>query len=551
MAPKKLVFTPSGCIATSVSGRSFKVDLPETNLEQALSWIKWLNEARTEDGRRLPSLVTEDGYEMWWFVQDRLFTRFLVPYTRYERVVSWALEGATVVDPPPDLEPLLRILTRASESVTVVHRAPKNILRSWRRWLGTPLVAMAVVASWLAAWWFRARGRAVAVYTVDIVSPGLRHDFRIDPIYRELERRELSYGEFVHSLGGVGAVQNFFRRRRLSIDMQAMAMLETHPAVNMSPAASIRAGDMPVDRAQFFCALAREGCRASSEAVRKYRALRRLVRLHRPRFALVFDDSRHTNELVAACRSEGVYVVNYQHGLAFNRYFVGLMAYGFLDGKPHRANAYGLWSDYFRQRLLRDSRLYDASTTFVCGMLRSPGLDVEAKDLSSEGRVRVLVVSESQGRTEEIVPFVAQLVDREAYEVILKLRPGEQAPTPWRPLLELGLGTSKQSVYDAVRDCDVVLGTYSSVLYEAAFLLKPLVVVKTTAPVGDELVQESLAELASGPDGIEQAVTRAVALPTSELERRRAVLWGDGRVDGARHLVEHALARSTASTDRS
>ena len=105
------------------------------------------------------------------FVQDRLFTRFLVPYTRYERVVSWALEGATVVDPPPDLERLLRILARASESVTVVHRAPKNILRSWRRWLGAPLVPMAVVASWLAAWWFRARGRAVVVYTVDIVSP--------------------------------------------------------------------------------------------------------------------------------------------------------------------------------------------------------------------------------------------------------------------------------------------------------------------------------------------------------------------------------------------
>ena len=547
MTPNELVFTPSGCTATLVSGESFELDLLETNLEQALSWIQWLNEARTEDGRRLSSLVTEDGYEMWWFVQYHLFTRFLIPYTRYERVVSWALEGATVVDPPPDLERLLRILTRAGESITVVHRAPKNILRSWRRWLGTPLVAMAVVASWLAAWWFRARGRAVAVYTVDIVSPGLRHDFRIDPIYRELERRELSYGEFVHSLGGVGAVQNFFRRRRLSIDMQAMAMLETRPAVNMSPAASIRAGDMPVDRAQFFCALAREGCRASSEAVRKYRALRRLVRLHRPRFALVLDDSRHTHELVAACRSEGVYVVSYQHGV-FNRYVVGLMAYGFLDGKPHCANAYGLWSDYFRHRLLRDSRLYDASTTFVCGMLRSPGLDVEAKDRSSEGRV--LVVSESQ-RTEEIVPFVAQLLEGEAHEVTLKLRPGEQVPTPWRPLLELGLGTSKQSVYDAVRDCDVVLGTYSSVLYEAAFLLKPLVVVKTTAPVGDELVQESLAELASGPDGIEQAVTRAVALPISELERRRAVLWGEGRVDGARHLVEYALVQSTTSTDRS
>ena len=549
MTPNELVFTPSGCTATLVSGESFEVDLPETNLEQALSWIQWLNEARTEDGRRLPSLVTEDGYEVWWFVQDRLFTRFLVPYTRYERVVSWALEGATVVDPPPDLERLLRILARASESVTVVHRAPKNILRSWRRWLGAPLVPMAVVASWLAAWWFRARGRAVVVYTVDIVSPGLRHDFRIDPIYRELERRELSYGEFVHSLGGVGAVQNFFRRRRLSIDMQATAMLETRPAVDMSAAASIRAGDMPVDRARFFCALAREGCRASSEAVRRYRALRRLVRLHRPRFALVLDDSRHAHELVAACRSEGVYVVSYQHG-QFNRYFVGLMAYGFLDGKPHRANAYGLWSDYFRHRLLRDSRLYDASTTFVCGMLRSPGPDVEAKDRSSEGRVRVLVVSESKGRTEEVVPFVAQLLDREAYEVTLKLRPGEQAPTLWRPLLERGLGTSEQSVYDAVRDCDVVLGTYSSVLYEATFFLKPLVVVKTTVPFGFEFGQESLAERASGPDGIEQAVARAVALPSSELERRRAVLWGEGRADGARHLVEHALARSTTSTDR-
>ena len=551
MTPNELVFTPSGCTATLLSGESFEVNLPETNFEQALSWIQWLNEARTEDGRRLPSLVIEDGYEVWWFVQDRLFTHFLVPYTRYERVVSWALEGATVVDPPPDLERLLRILTHAGESITVVHRAAKNTLRSWRRLLGAPLVAMAAVASWLAAWYFRTRRRAVALYTVDIVSPGLRHDFRIDPIYRELERRDLSYGEFVHSLGGVGAVQNFFRRRRLSIDMQATTMFESHPTVDMNSAASIRAGDMPIDRARFFCALAREGCRASSEAVRKYRVLRRLVRLHRPRFALVLDDSRHAHELVAACRSEGVYVVTYQHGLAFNRYFVGLMAYGFLDGKPHRANVYGLWSDYFRQRLLRDSRLYDASTTFVCGMLRSPRLAVEAKDRTFEGRIRVVVISESKGRTEEVVPFVAQLLDREAYEVTLKLRPREQTPTQWRPLLELGLGTSNQSVYDAVRDCDVVLGTYSSVLYEAAFLLKPLVVVKTTAPFGFELEQESLAELASSPDGIEQAVARAVALPLSELERRRAVLWGEGRVDGAHHLIEQALAGSTTSTDRS
>ena len=84
----------------------------------------------------------------------------------------------------------------------------------------------------------------------------------------------------------------------------------------------------------------------------------------------------------------------------------------------------------------------------------------------------------------------------------------------------------------------MVLGTYSSVLYEAILAHRPVVVVKTSSPFGFTLGEEGLAELADAPEAIESATARAAGLPLEELERRRRVVWGDTTLDGARAIVD-------------
>ena len=330
-------FEEGGCFRETADGDRQSYSLAQADLESALSLLKKLNLLRTKDGRRLSSLIQVDGFEPWWFVQDYLFSRLCLPYTRYRPLIEEALKGTPVVNPPPDLDRLLQALKALPET---------NTLRLEGRWrqrrtrrLGAALTQLLLaIGSIKAIYWFRLRRRSVLLYAIDVVTPGLGHDFRLDPIYRELARRKLSFGECFHSLGDARALLNAVRRLRLSIDIASLSAWwrgwtrdqENRPPLESSdPAAQ---------------AIAQLAWDAALDARSKYRCLRWVVRRCRPRLAVVLDDSRHAHELIAACRAEDVYVLSYQHGLAFNRYFVGLMCYGFDSARRHRANAYGLWS---------------------------------------------------------------------------------------------------------------------------------------------------------------------------------------------------------------
>ena len=532
-------------------GEVVELSIPEPDLEQALGWIKRINALETSEGAPVSSLVTVNGFEPWWFVQDQVFTHLLVPYTRYREVLEWWCQGAEIVEPPPELARLQQVL--AANDKTLEEPMKAAVGSSARRVLGALASAGRTAFSLKSALWFRLRRRPVLLYAIDVVSPGLRHDFRLDPIYRELDRRGLRYGEYLHSLGGWGAWRNSWRRRRVGIDIGA----GTSPWGLRSPSEPLPGADVVLegfsgDEERLVRAVVREALDASRRAAERYRGLVALVRFHRPRVALILDDSRHAHELIAACRELGVYVVSYQHGLAFNRYFVGLMCYGFRDGRRHRADVYGLWSEYFRQRLLMSSQLHDESSTFVCGMLRAPDVGSSQERSSSEnGRVRVQVISESLGRTAEIVTYIEKLVDAEQFDVTLKLRPGENVVDEWLPLCERGMKTTRASVYEALADCDVVIGTYSSVLYEAALVPLPLVVPRTSSPFGFELGEEGLAELADSPEEVRAAVLRAVALSPDELERRRERIWGDASSEGAKRVLDRVTEALTGTRSSS
>jgi hypothetical protein len=129
---------------------------------------------------------------------------------------------------------------------------------------------------------------------------------------------------------------------------------------------------------------------------------------------------------------------------------------------------------------------------------------------------------------------------------MIKVRPGETIPhlsnksgSATESLEVIQTGT----VFDSFVRCDVLVGTYSTVLYEAAYVLKPAVIVKTSFSYGHDLAYDKLADFAESPQQICDVVLRASQTPKSERIRRRNILWGEYLTDGASALLDMAEER--------
>ena len=507
--------------------------------DRALDLLRKFNSLQDASGRLVRSIITEDGFEPWWYGQDRFLRFYLIPLTQLIPLLTETGGSTTlrVENAPPDLLRVLQAIGGREGFPALEADAPRPADGS----AGKAALLAASLTS-LAA--FRLARRDTAFYIVDHVSPGLRRDFRFDPLYREMERSGFRYAEYAHTLSPKQGLANFLRRRRPVFFLEAAdfwarlaRLVPAAPALELPDSE----GASPEDRAlRALIPLALDGC---VHSVGRQKILKRALRLQRARRAVVFDDNRHNHELVAACRSRGVPVLGFQHGV-FNKFHAGLMAYGFSGARPHAFDRYGMWSDLFRDRLLRDSALYDPQRVFVAGPVRPPDTgavsDPESAPPAHCGIVRVLVVSEPLARKREAARFLRTLLADTSFEIYLKLRPGESAAA----LKEYGLPADRVrllqtgTVYEAFARVDVAVGTYSSVLYEAALAGIPIVWMKTTRAYGRELAEEGLAEPADRPEDLPGAIRNAVAQTKDERRVRRERIWGREIRNGAVSLVE-------------
>jgi hypothetical protein len=518
-------------------GASIPVSAPDW--DRALDLLRKFNSQRDVSGRRVCSLLTADGFEPWWYGQDRFLRFYLVPLTQLIPLLQ-DVEGSTILrmeTAPPDLTRVLQAIGGREGFPSLEGNAP----RPTEGVVGKAAVLAASLAS-LAA--FRLARRDTVFYIVDHVSPGLSRDFRFDPLYREMERGAFRYAEYAHTLSPKQALANFLRRRRPVFFLEAAdfwaRLSRLVPAVPVPDIPSVN-GESLEDRAmRALVPLVLEGC---AQSIARQGILARVLRFQDARRAVIFDDNRHNHELTAACLSLGIPVLGFQHGV-FNKFHAGLMAYGFSGARPHAFDRYGMWSDLFRDRLLRDSALYEPGRVFVAGPVRPPegpaASAVPVKQDNGSGRVRVLVVSEPLARKHEAARFLQTLLRDDHFEICFKLRPGESGQS----LAEYGLPPGRVrllqtgTVYEAFTQVDIAVGTYSTVLYEAALAEIPIVWMKTTRAYGRELAEEGLAVRAERPEDLPGAIRQALALTDDERRKRRERIWGGEIRNGAVALVD-------------
>jgi hypothetical protein len=139
-----------------------------------------------------------------------------------------------------------------------------------------------------------------------------------------------------------------------------------------------------------------------------------------------------------------------------------------------------------------------------------------------------------------VAPYLQTLLRDPQFELYLKLRPGESE----RSLEEYSLTADRVrllrtgTVYEALAQVDVAVGTYSTVLYEAVLARTPIVWMKTSRAYGRELAEDRLAEAARRPEELPGAIRKAVASRAAELDQRRELVWGKDIRDGSKSLVE-------------
>jgi hypothetical protein len=533
------------------------IPIPAPDWDRALDLLRKINALKDPSGRRICSCVVEDGFEPWWYAQDRLLRFLLVPLTQIFPLLDTlqTAESITVIGAPPDL---VRALTAiAGKSGFAPLPSPPGS-RSVKGYIGEGGMLAVALAS-LAA--FRLARRDTVFYIVDHVSPGLRHDFRFAPLYREFDRCGFRIAEYAHTLLPRQALGNFVRRRRPvffleSADVWARLVgiriatpAVANPFEQKGPVSDPQT-DSPAEQGleeRALWALVPTILENCAHSVARQRILKRALQFQRAQRAVIFDDNRHNHELVAACHSLGIPVLGFQHGV-FNKFHAGLMAFGFSGARPHAFDRYGLWSDLFRDRLLRDSALYGPDRVFVSGPVRPPeeGLIRRAARHHAEGAgdssrpIRVLVVSEPLARKQEVAPFLQTLLRDPQFELCLKLRPGESD----RSLKEYALPADRvrllqtETVYEALDQVDVAVGTYSTVLYEAILAMVPIVWMKTSRAYGRELAEENLAGTAGAPEELPGAVRKAAAWPDLELRKRRELVWGREIRNGSKCLLE-------------
>ena len=517
-------------------------------LDRALDTLRTLNALGDESGHRVPALVTLEGFEPWWFHQDLLYWELLLPLEEHLAEIESAVDsdaGDRRLSLPPEVTAALARLTpyltdTPLEELLVRTTSPGERPRLAARIRQTAILAL----GWLGLFLARVRKLDTLLTSVDQVSPAQRSDFRVAELDRELRRRGYRLVEYLFSTSKDGfraALSNTLRRRRLAVPFAKLANLLSRGAeAEVRPKPPLeQLGDDP--RGILLRACVHWSLDRAAATRAEILALQKLLRFHRPTRAVLLDN-RNSLALSAACSCLGIPTLGFMHG-QFNRYHPTLMAYGFSGQRKHGFDLYGVWSEYFLERLERGD-LFGRDRAFVSGPLRRPP-DLTSAPRPPEKAIRVMLISESAGRQSEIAAYLEAILRDPRLRLSIKIRPGEDPPHVARAGIDLSRVeiVSTPTVYEALARTDVVLGSYSSVLFEASILPRPVVLLETSFPYGQELAEDGLALLATEPAKIVETVLEAASTPASELEQRQARLWGRSPGNGASQLLDVAEER--------
>ena len=546
---------------TFVSIESF---IKAESIYEASALFEELSQLKLADGSRITKSSLYEGYELWWIHCDSLFTYFCLPYTKYERLLEYLKDFQSVHMYRPPYGGLFTCYLQAHETEMIVVRE-LGLKSSFFLPLGVflqillTLVSLPILAT---------RRRRTMVYTGDKFEKDKDYDFRMRFIYEELRQRGVPFIEFIRGLESWKTVlQHAFTRGRPVVYSEAVIFVGRfvsflsggHRRAKREFAidAHISEGSTEV---RFRLSVATWYLPSFYDDIWAIRIMKWILRIIGVRAAMIAAANERNWSTVLGCKLNAIPTIGIMHATASRHYNMYDFLPGFDGTRMLSVDTYGLWSEWWKEYYIKNSRAYKPGQLFVSGPMR-PLSRTDVPVTASKGSpLKVLFISEQLGVPEEVLPYLSVLLDAKDLFVYLKFRPYRDGLEEWlkehqpEVLKRIGkMNIMRGDMNEAVVACDVAVGSHSTAVLEALLQLKPFVFFDTRK-WGDyyrlKTYDEKHSFFAENPEELVQKIKDSRSVTNETLVELRERYFGDPHRNGSKWVVDQlevALSKGCAT----
>ncbi|MDO8589669.1 MAG: hypothetical protein Q7R69_00115 [bacterium] len=468
-----------------LSGEELNKFIGPGSIYEASQFAKELSYLKFPDGTRIAKSFIYEGYELWWIHYNSLSTYFCLPYTQYKKLLSYLGDFRQVYFYNPPYKSLFaHYLSAYGCEMSVLNKPGFKSLAI------LPLgILLQIILTLLSLPFLIFQRRRILVFTGDKFEKTKDYDFRMEFVYRELRDRNLPFVEFIRSLeSGKTILEHFLTRGRPVIYSEAVAFVGKFLSFILGSRHQISKQIERDPQKQFKILVATHhllNVYNDMWAIRIMKWILRVIGVKSAFFPVALERNFHA---VLGCKLNNVPTVGLLHGAPSKYYNVYDFMPGFDGEKILTTDKYGLWSDWWKEYYITNSRAYLPEQLYVSGPMRPLEKQTNPSTnpgQSNQGPVKVLFISEQLAAPYEVLPYLNELLNNREIELSIKFRPTKDGFEEWllanepEILEDKNLKILRGSITDAVKECDAAVGSHSTAVLEALLEFKIPIFFKT------------------------------------------------------------------------
>lgn len=473
-------------------------NFPHADFKYSLDFLKRFNSLQFE-GKPLSHQKIFQNYNVWIFFQTRLFFNDIKSFSESR---------------------LFLVKKKNTFRIEI-----QNIFLS----------SFAFIVSVLSIFVAVIKRKKVFVYGIDKTNSSVfSNDSRLDSVYENLKKRDISFLEIFHTTFDRTLVQNAFRRKRLAFYLKSIDFL--YPALlflgfTKSTERNIENIDFSSfskDEIDFAKSLVQRYLGTIDKVEFRVRVLQKIIKVFRPKMILLIDNTRDYWELVLATKLAGVSCYAFQHG-HFTKYHVGWLGDSTFEGIIIKPDTLFVWSDFWKGELIR-LKTYFTEDSIKVGGFKNKILKNTQKNISLDDKnISVLIPFEVDSNKSEVKVYIDTLLACRDIKIFFKVR--TDVDKKWQlDCYQIGENYHKNliiisSIEKYLEEIDVVVGTYSTFLYDMIAYEKPIAILKTESDFGEGLIINGFAE-AVEVDSLCNSIKKIAKTDSETLVKRKERLFG-------------------------
>ena len=529
------------------------------NIYEASAFAEELSRLKLPDGTRVSKSFTYKGYELWWMHYSSLFLYFCLPYTQYKKLLDCLKSFQNVYFYQPPYKSLFSYYLEA-------HGCKMNVLREpgFKSPSFLPFgILLQILITFLCLPVLVVRKRHLMVFIGDKFEKSQDYDFRMKFIYQELRQRNTPFVEFIRSLESWKTVlRHVFVRKRPVIYSEGIAFLGRfasvisggHYRAKRKYGANTFASQTP--EARFKLLVATQHLLSAYDDIWAIRIMKWILRAIGVKVAFFTASMERNFHSVLGCKLNAIPTVGILHGVASKHYIVYDFLPAFDGEKMLSVDKYGLWSEWWREYYIKNSKAYRPEQLYISGPMRplerknvqSTSIELQKKD----GPIKVLLVPGELSNPKEIIPYLLSLMDAKDISVYITFRPYRDSFENWlkqnNPQIIEKIGKEKillGNIHDVISQCDVIVGSYSTGTLEALLQLKPIVFFYTQKwgdYYGLKEYDKNSSFFAENPTELIEKIKKVRSIPSDTLKDLQERYFGDPYKNGSKWVVDQLEA---------